>query len=138
METFQSHPGFYPRGRREGQSLISLLLQRVCHILPVKETPPRRLDGAVHSTDGLLYGRADEGVALPADGGHCRDTQVEHQQAQIIQDLFRVHALCSGWVCISNRARVSNKEVGVIPNTSPAHLLLFTVMHKDAQRPVMR
>lgn len=78
METLQSLPGFYPRGRREGQSLIS----RVCHILPVKETPPCRLDGAVHSTDGLLYGRADEGVALPADGGHCRDTQVEHQQAR--------------------------------------------------------
>lgn len=80
METLQSLPGFYPRGRREGQSLS--LISRVCHILPVKETPPRRLDGAVHSTDGLLYGRADEGVALPADGGHCRDTQVEHQQAR--------------------------------------------------------
>lgn len=96
METLQSHPGFYPRGRREGHSLISLLLQRVCHILPIKETPPRRLDGAVHITDGLLYGRADEGVALSADGGHCRDTQVKHQQAQIIQDLFRVHELSSG------------------------------------------
>lgn len=38
------------------------------------------------------------------------------------------HEQSSAWVYISNRTRVFNKEVGVIPNTSPAHL-----PHSDAQ-----
>ena len=42
--------------------------------LPIEEASPRGLNGAVHVANGLLYGGADEGVALSAHCRYCRWT----------------------------------------------------------------
>lgn len=113
METLQSLPGFYPRGRREGQSLISFVIS-----YPSK----RRLlvDSMALSTVRMA---CSMDVLTKVSPSLLMAGTVETHRWNISK-----HEQSSARVYISNRTRVFNKEVGVIPNTSPAHL-----PHSDAQ-----